>query len=141
MFCIIFLKVLRILANIAHKSKEFCLQLAELGLLSALCATLKMADQDVVTLSLDVLFMMIISSPQVCNFTENNKLIICCNNYQCLKNTCMCVFFSDSRAVCETRWSFTFRSHSVQQGRRDEEEGCIPPGAPLPARRNNNFYL
>uniref|UniRef100_A0A1A8M9M9 Transmembrane and coiled-coil domains 6 n=2 Tax=Nothobranchius pienaari TaxID=704102 RepID=A0A1A8M9M9_9TELE len=56
--------VLRILANIAHKKKEFCIQLLELGLLLALCATLKMTEPEVVTLSLDVLFMMIVSSPQ-----------------------------------------------------------------------------
>lgn len=57
--------VLRILANVAHKKKDFCVQLVQLGLLSALCATLKMADQDMVTLSLDVLFMLIVSSSQV----------------------------------------------------------------------------
>ncbi|XP_070769603.1 transmembrane and coiled-coil domain-containing protein 6 [Enoplosus armatus] len=57
--------ILRVLANIAHKKKEFCVQLAHLGLLSALCATLKMADQEMVTLSMDVLFMLIVSDPQV----------------------------------------------------------------------------
>ncbi|XP_038132858.1 transmembrane and coiled-coil domain-containing protein 6 [Cyprinodon tularosa] len=57
--------VLRVLANVAHKNKEFCIQLAELGLLSALTATLKMADQDMVTLSLEVLFMMVASSPMI----------------------------------------------------------------------------
>ncbi|KAM4555816.1 transmembrane and coiled-coil domain-containing protein 6 [Odontesthes bonariensis] len=57
--------ILRILANIAHKNKEFCVLLAQAGLLSALCSTLKMADQEMVTLSLDVLFMMVVSSPQV----------------------------------------------------------------------------
>ncbi|GAA6235849.1 transmembrane and coiled-coil domain-containing protein 6 isoform X1 [Lates japonicus] len=57
--------VLRVLANIAHKKKEFCVQLAQLGLLSTLCATLKMADQEVVTLSLEVLFMLLVSRPQV----------------------------------------------------------------------------
>uniref|UniRef100_A0A3B5A040 Transmembrane and coiled-coil domains 6 n=1 Tax=Stegastes partitus TaxID=144197 RepID=A0A3B5A040_9TELE len=57
--------ILRILANIAHKKKEFCVQLTQLGLLSALCATLKMMDQEMVTLSLDVLFMLVVSSPQV----------------------------------------------------------------------------
>lgn len=56
--------ILRILANIAHK-KKFCVQLLQLGLLSALCATLKMADQEMVVLSLDVLFMMIVNSPVV----------------------------------------------------------------------------
>ncbi|MED6247841.1 hypothetical protein ATANTOWER_019046 [Ataeniobius toweri] len=57
--------ILRVLANVAHKKKEFCIRLAELGLLSALAATLKMANQDMVTLSLEVLFMMIVSSPQI----------------------------------------------------------------------------
>eukprot|EP00064_Thunnus_orientalis_P014288 superscaffoldBa00002464_g14330 len=56
--------ILRVLANIAYKKKEFCVQLAQLGLLSALCATLKMADQEMVTLSLDVLFMLVVSSTQ-----------------------------------------------------------------------------
>ncbi|XP_030001450.1 transmembrane and coiled-coil domain-containing protein 6 isoform X2 [Sphaeramia orbicularis] len=57
--------ILRVLANIAHKKKEFCVQLIQLGLLSALCATLKMADPEMVTLSLDVLFMLVTSCPQV----------------------------------------------------------------------------
>ncbi|XP_024139860.1 transmembrane and coiled-coil domain-containing protein 6 isoform X2 [Oryzias melastigma] len=57
--------VLRIFANIAHKSKELCIWLTQLGLLAALCSTLKMADQEMVTLSLDVLYMMQLSSPQV----------------------------------------------------------------------------
>ncbi|XP_023251810.1 transmembrane and coiled-coil domain-containing protein 6 [Seriola lalandi dorsalis] len=57
--------ILRVLANIAHKKKESCVQLAQLGLLSALCATLKMADQEMVTLSLEVLFMLVVSRPQV----------------------------------------------------------------------------
>ncbi|XP_053179988.1 transmembrane and coiled-coil domain-containing protein 6 [Scomber japonicus] len=57
--------ILRVLANIAHKKKEFCVQLGQLGLLSALCATLKMANQEMVTLSLDVLFMLVVSSTQI----------------------------------------------------------------------------
>ncbi|XP_063732610.1 LOW QUALITY PROTEIN: transmembrane and coiled-coil domain-containing protein 6 [Eleginops maclovinus] len=57
--------ILRVLANIAHKKKDFCVQLACHGLLCALCATLKMADQEMVTLSMDVLFMLVVSSPQV----------------------------------------------------------------------------
>ncbi|XP_034087028.1 transmembrane and coiled-coil domain-containing protein 6 isoform X2 [Gymnodraco acuticeps] len=57
--------ILRVLANIAHNKKDFCVQLAHRGLLSALCATLKMADQEMVTLSMDVLFMLVVSSPQV----------------------------------------------------------------------------
>ncbi|KAM7417729.1 hypothetical protein PAMA_017394 [Pampus argenteus] len=57
--------ILRVLANIAHKNKEFCVQLARLGLLSALCATLKMANQEMVTLSLDILFMLVVSNTQV----------------------------------------------------------------------------
>ncbi|XP_051936850.1 transmembrane and coiled-coil domain-containing protein 6 isoform X2 [Hippocampus zosterae] len=56
--------ILRVLANVAHK-KEFCIQLAEFGLLSSLCATLKMAEQAVVTLSLDILFMLFASGSQV----------------------------------------------------------------------------
>ncbi|XP_029968035.1 transmembrane and coiled-coil domain-containing protein 6 [Salarias fasciatus] len=57
--------VLNTLANVAHKKKEFCVELAQLGLLSALSTTLKMAHQDIVTLSLDVLYMMVLSSSQV----------------------------------------------------------------------------
>ncbi|XP_026186178.1 transmembrane and coiled-coil domain-containing protein 6 [Mastacembelus armatus] len=57
--------ILRVLANIAHHKKEFCVQMAQLGLLSALCSTLKMADKNMVTLSLDVVFMLVNSSPQV----------------------------------------------------------------------------
>uniref|UniRef100_UPI0037E80539 transmembrane and coiled-coil domain-containing protein 6 n=1 Tax=Semicossyphus pulcher TaxID=241346 RepID=UPI0037E80539 len=57
--------ILRVLANIAHKKKEFCVQLAHLGLLSALCATLKMADQEMVTLSMDVMFMLVVSGSGV----------------------------------------------------------------------------
>uniref|UniRef100_G3Q1L9 Transmembrane and coiled-coil domains 6 n=1 Tax=Gasterosteus aculeatus aculeatus TaxID=481459 RepID=G3Q1L9_GASAC len=57
--------ILRILANIAHKKKHFCAQLTRCGLLSALCATLKMADQEMVTLSMDVLYMLVVGGPQV----------------------------------------------------------------------------
>uniref|UniRef100_A0A3Q2Y6W0 Transmembrane and coiled-coil domains 6 n=1 Tax=Hippocampus comes TaxID=109280 RepID=A0A3Q2Y6W0_HIPCM len=59
------IQILRVLANVAHKKKEFCIQLAEFGLLSSLCATLKMAEQAVVTLSLDILFMLFASGSQV----------------------------------------------------------------------------
>lgn len=62
-------QILRVLANIAHKKKEFCVQLAQLGLLSTLCATLKMADHEMVTLSLEVLFMLVVSRQQVSNTT------------------------------------------------------------------------
>lgn len=58
-------KVLRVLANAAHKKKDFCVHLLDLGLLPALCATLKMANQEMVTLSLDVLFMLLDCGPQV----------------------------------------------------------------------------
>lgn len=58
-------QILRVLANIAHKNKEMCVQLAQLGLLPTLCATLKMADQEMVTLSLEVLFMLVVNRPQV----------------------------------------------------------------------------
>ncbi|CAB1325258.1 unnamed protein product, partial [Coregonus sp. 'balchen'] len=44
--------VLRVLGNIAHQGREYCLHLAHSGLLPALCATLKMADPEVVTLHL-----------------------------------------------------------------------------------------
>ncbi|XP_061643130.1 transmembrane and coiled-coil domain-containing protein 6 isoform X2 [Phyllopteryx taeniolatus] len=57
--------ILRVLANVAHKKREFCIQLAELGLLSSLSATLKMAAQEVVILSLDILFMLLASDSQV----------------------------------------------------------------------------
>ncbi|XP_061582259.1 transmembrane and coiled-coil domain-containing protein 6 [Cololabis saira] len=57
--------IIRILANIAHKKQEFCVELAELGLLPALSATLRMADQEMVTLSLDILYMMVVRRPQV----------------------------------------------------------------------------
>uniref|UniRef100_A0A3P8VQ22 Transmembrane and coiled-coil domains 6 n=1 Tax=Cynoglossus semilaevis TaxID=244447 RepID=A0A3P8VQ22_CYNSE len=57
--------ILRVLANIANKKKEFCVELVQQGLLSSLCATLKMADAEMVTLSLEVLFMLVSSSPQV----------------------------------------------------------------------------
>ncbi|KAJ0050184.1 hypothetical protein NL108_014035, partial [Boleophthalmus pectinirostris] len=51
--------ILRVLANVAHQKKAFCVQLVHLGLLSALCATLKMAETEMVVLSLDVLYMLI----------------------------------------------------------------------------------
>ncbi|XP_029368776.1 transmembrane and coiled-coil domain-containing protein 6 [Echeneis naucrates] len=57
--------ILRVLANIAHKKQEFCVQLVQLGIMSALCATLKMANQEMVTLGLEVLFMLLVSRPQV----------------------------------------------------------------------------
>ncbi|KAL4631366.1 transmembrane and coiled-coil domain-containing protein 6 isoform X2 [Arapaima gigas] len=56
--------VLRILANVANEGSEYCSQLIHRGLLPALCATLKMADPDVVTLSLEVLYMLVTSSSQ-----------------------------------------------------------------------------
>lgn len=58
-------QTLRVLANVAHKNPEFCVQLAQRGLLPALFATLKMADQEMVTLSLDVLSMLLVSGSQV----------------------------------------------------------------------------
>lgn len=57
--------VLRVLANTAHKKKDFCVRLFDLGLLPSLCATLKMANQEMVTLSLDVLYMLLDCGPQV----------------------------------------------------------------------------
>lgn len=64
-------KVLRVLANTAHKKKDFCVRLFDLGLLPALCATLKMANQEMVTLSLDVLYMLLDCGPQVNCFIYN----------------------------------------------------------------------
>lgn len=58
-------QVLRVLANIAYKERRSCVQLAHLGLLPALCATLKMADREMVTLSMDVLFMLVVSDTKV----------------------------------------------------------------------------
>ncbi|XP_026872339.2 transmembrane and coiled-coil domain-containing protein 6 isoform X1 [Electrophorus electricus] len=57
--------VLRILGNIACKGAEYCVQLTYAGLLPALSATLRMADPDVVTLSLEVLHLLSTCSPQV----------------------------------------------------------------------------
>ncbi|TRY90112.1 hypothetical protein DNTS_031605 [Danionella cerebrum] len=56
---------MRVLGNIAHHGSEYCLRLAEAGLLSALCASLKMAEPELVTLSLEVLHIMLSCSPQM----------------------------------------------------------------------------
>ncbi|XP_056143892.1 transmembrane and coiled-coil domain-containing protein 6 [Lampris incognitus] len=67
--------VLRVLANIAHKKKQCCVQLVQAGLLPALCATLRMADPEIVTLSLEVLFMLVAGTPQVAEeFMKQNGL-------------------------------------------------------------------
>lgn len=67
------LMVLRVLGNIAHNGPECCVQLTQAGVLSGLCATLKMAEPEVVTLSLEVLHMLVSSSPQVIEeFTRLN---------------------------------------------------------------------
>lgn len=58
-------QVLRVLGNVAHNGPGYCIQLTQAGLLSVLCATLKMADPDVITLSLEVLHLLTASSPQV----------------------------------------------------------------------------
>lgn len=60
-----YVQVLRVLANICHKKRELCLQLTHLGLLPAICATLKMADREVVSLGMDVLFMLLVSDTKV----------------------------------------------------------------------------
>ncbi|KAL6480368.1 hypothetical protein MHYP_G00114010 [Metynnis hypsauchen] len=57
--------VLRILGNVAHNGIGYCVQLTQAGLLPALCATLRMADPDVVTLSLEVLYLVTANSPQI----------------------------------------------------------------------------
>ncbi|XP_066505934.1 transmembrane and coiled-coil domain-containing protein 6 [Hoplias malabaricus] len=56
--------VLRILGNIAHNGPAYCTQLTQAGLLPSICATLKMADQNVVMLSLEVLSLLIANSSQ-----------------------------------------------------------------------------
>lgn len=61
-------QVLRVLANIAYKERQSSVQLAHLGLLPALCATLKMANREMVTLSMDVLFMLVVSDTKVHQF-------------------------------------------------------------------------
>lgn len=62
-------QILMVLGNVAHKEKEFCDQLAQFGLLPALSATLKMADQEVVILSLEVLFILVAGNPLVSKAT------------------------------------------------------------------------
>ncbi|XP_053361707.1 transmembrane and coiled-coil domain-containing protein 6 [Clarias gariepinus] len=56
--------VLRILGNVAHNGPGYCVQLMRAGLLPVLCTTLKMANLDTVTLSLEVLHLLTASSPQ-----------------------------------------------------------------------------
>uniref|UniRef100_A0A8C1T2K7 Transmembrane and coiled-coil domains 6 n=1 Tax=Cyprinus carpio TaxID=7962 RepID=A0A8C1T2K7_CYPCA len=64
---------LRVLGNIAHHGTEYCVRLTQAALLTALCATLKMAEPEVVTLSLEVLYMLVSSCPQVVEeFTRLN---------------------------------------------------------------------
>lgn len=69
----LYYQVLRILGNIAYNGPGYCIQLMQEGLLSVLCATLKMADPDIVTLSLEVLHLLIANSPQVRN-THTRKM-------------------------------------------------------------------
>lgn len=57
--------MLRILGNVAHNGPGYCVQLMRAGLLPVLCTTLKMANLDTVTLSLEVLHLLTASSPQV----------------------------------------------------------------------------
>ncbi|KAK7922789.1 hypothetical protein WMY93_009691 [Mugilogobius chulae] len=69
--------ILRVLANVAHKKKESCDQLVQLGLLSALCGTLKMADTEMVVLSLEVLFILIDGNSQAAeDFVKQGGLLI-----------------------------------------------------------------
>ncbi|TSY55760.1 Transmembrane and coiled-coil domain-containing protein 6 [Bagarius yarrelli] len=58
--------VLRVLGNVAHNGPAYGIQLAQAGLLPVLCSTLKMADPDIVTLSLEVLHLLMANSPQCC---------------------------------------------------------------------------
>uniref|UniRef100_A0A8C6UIV3 Transmembrane and coiled-coil domains 6 n=1 Tax=Neogobius melanostomus TaxID=47308 RepID=A0A8C6UIV3_9GOBI len=69
--------ILRVLANIAHKNKDFCDQLVCLGLLSALSATLKMAETEMVALSLDVLYILIQSNSRIAEeFVKQGGLLM-----------------------------------------------------------------
>ncbi|XP_036404046.1 transmembrane and coiled-coil domain-containing protein 6 [Megalops cyprinoides] len=65
--------VLRVLGNIAHQGTAYCAQLTQSGLLPALCSTLKMADPEVVTLSLEVLHMLLASNSQMAEEFTNLK--------------------------------------------------------------------
>ena len=67
--------MLRTLGNVAYKGTAFCLQLVEAGVLPALCATLKMADAEVVTLSLEVLHLLVASSPQVGQGANQHQIL------------------------------------------------------------------
>ncbi|XP_051514320.1 transmembrane and coiled-coil domain-containing protein 6-like isoform X2 [Myxocyprinus asiaticus] len=65
--------VLRVVGNIGYHGTQYCVGLIQAGLLTALCATLKMAEPEVVTLSLELLHMLLSSSPQVLvEFTRMN---------------------------------------------------------------------
>ncbi|KAG9346704.1 hypothetical protein JZ751_007018 [Albula glossodonta] len=69
--------VLQVLGNIAHQGTEYCSQLTQAGLLTALCTTLKMDDPHVVTLSLEVLIMILSSnSKMVEDFKKINGLCL-----------------------------------------------------------------
>lgn len=69
--------ILRVLANIAHMKKDFCDQLVRLGLLSALSTTLRMADTEMVVLSLDVLYLLIESNSLVAEeFVKQGGLLM-----------------------------------------------------------------
>ncbi|MBN3297374.1 TMCO6 protein, partial [Amia calva] len=66
---------LRLLCNIAEKGPEYCQHLQQKGLLPALCATLRMADPEVVQLSLELLCMMVASSSQV-NLDSSTNIVL-----------------------------------------------------------------
>ncbi|KAI1898480.1 hypothetical protein AGOR_G00072780 [Albula goreensis] len=69
--------VLQVLGNIAHQGTEYCSQLTQAGLLTALCTTLKMDDPHVVTLSLEVLIMILSNnSKMVEDFKKINGLCL-----------------------------------------------------------------
>lgn len=69
--------ILRVLSNIAHKNKDFCDQLVHLGLLSALSTTLKMADTEMLVLSLDVLYILSKSNSQIAEeFVKQGGLLM-----------------------------------------------------------------
>ncbi|KAK6474668.1 transmembrane and coiled-coil domain-containing protein 6-like [Huso huso] len=63
--------VLRLLCNIAEKGPVYCQQLQQREIFSALHATLRMAEPEVVRLSLELLHIIVASIPQVADeFTE-----------------------------------------------------------------------
>ncbi|XP_028668860.2 transmembrane and coiled-coil domain-containing protein 6 [Erpetoichthys calabaricus] len=65
--------VLRLLCNIAEKGPEYCKKINQQEVLQAVCATLIMADPEVVQLSLELLWMIVSSSCQVSSSLVNKE--------------------------------------------------------------------